>query len=59
MEVLGAGDVNEDVAEGLDGVRVPSEHHVGKPNVVVGGEVGGHDTGKYGLFGKLDVIKCL
>lgn len=59
MEVLGAGDVDEDVGESLDGIAVSTEHHVGETDIVIGGEVGGHDTGKDGLLVELDIVEGL
>ena len=59
LEVLGPGDVDEDVAEHADGVAVAAGHHVGETDIVVGGEVGGHDTGEHGLLIHLDVVKGL
>ena len=45
------------MAEHTDGVGVPAHHHVAESDVVVGGEVGGHDTGEHGFFVELNVIK--
>lgn len=59
LEVLCARDVDEDVAEHADGVRVAAHHHVREADVVVRGEVGGHDTGKHGLFVQLNVVERL
>ena len=57
LEVLGAGDVDEDVGEHADGVGVAAQHHVGEADVVVGGEMRGHDAGEHGFFVELDVIE--
>jgi hypothetical protein len=59
LEVLRPRDVNEDVAEHADGVGVAAHHHVGETHVVVGGEVGGHDTGEHGLLVELNVVERL
>ncbi|KAJ8104962.1 hypothetical protein OPT61_g10469 [Boeremia exigua] len=59
LEVLGPRDVDEDVGEHADGVGVAAHHHVGEADVVVGGEVGGHDAGELGLFVELDVVEGL
>jgi hypothetical protein len=59
LEVLGTGDVDEDVAEHADGIGVAAHHHVRETDVVVGGEVSGHDTGEHGLLVELDVIEGL
>lgn len=59
LEVLGPRDVDEDVAEHADGIGVTVLHHVGETNVVVGGEVSGHDTGEHSLLVELNVVKCL
>lgn len=58
LEILGARDVDEDMAEHADGVGVPPHHHVAKSDVVVGGEVGGHDTGEHCFLVELNVIQC-
>ena len=39
--LLGPLDVNQDVAEGPDGVRVAPHHQVGEADVVVGGDLAG------------------
>jgi len=59
LEVLCPRDIDEDVAEHADGIRVPSHHHVGESDVVVGGEVCRHDTRKHGLLVELDVVERL
>lgn len=59
LELLGPRNVDEDVAEHADGVGVAAHHHVGKPNIVVGREVGSHDTGEHGLLVELDVVEGL
>ena len=59
LEVLGPRDVDEDVGEHADGVGVAAHHHVGETNIVVCGEVGGHDAGELGLFVELDVVERL
>lgn len=59
LEVLGPGDVDQDVAEHADGVAVAAGHHVGETNVVVSGKVGSHDTGEHGLLVHLDVVESL
>ena len=59
LEVLRARDVDEDVREGADGIGVTTHHHVGETDVVVGGEVRGHDLGENGLLVELDVIERL
>jgi len=59
LEVLGPRDVDEDVAEHADGVGVAALHHVGETNIVVGGEVSGHDTGEHGLLVQLNVVEGL
>lgn len=57
LEIFGAGDVDEDMAEHSNGIGVPAHHHIAESNVVVGGEVGGHDTGEHGFLVELNVIK--
>lgn len=57
LEIFGAGDVDENMAEHSDGIGVPAHHHITESNVVVGGEVGGHDTGEHGFLVELNVIK--
>lgn len=57
LEVLGAGDVHQDVAEHADGVGVAAQHQVGEADVVVGGEVGGHHAREHGFFVELDVVE--
>ena len=37
-------DVEQDVAEGADGVLVAPHHHVSKTHVVVGGDLAGRNT---------------
>lgn len=59
LEVLCAGNVDQNVAEHADGVGVTALHHVGETHVVVGGEVSGHHTGEHGLLVHLDVIEGL
>lgn len=59
LEVLGPRDVDEDVAEHADGISVAVLHHVGKAHVVVGGEVGSHDTCEHGLLVELDIVEGL
>ena len=59
LEVLCPGDVDQDVAEHPDGITVAAHHHVRETHVVVGGEVGGHDTGEHGLLVHLDIIEGL
>lgn len=57
LEILGSGHVHQDVAEHADGVGVAAEHQVGEADVVVGGEVGGHDAGEHGFLVELDVVE--
>lgn len=57
LEVLGAGDVDEDVGEHADGVGVAAEHEVGEADVVVGREMGGHDAREHGFFVEFDVVE--
>lgn len=59
LEVLGARDVDEDVAEHAHGIGVAAHHHVREAHVVVGREVRGHDTGEHGLLVELDVVQGL
>jgi len=59
LEVLCARDVDEDVGEHADGVGVTVHHHVGETDVVVGAELGGHDTGEHGLLVELNVVQSL
>ena len=59
LEVLGPRDVDEDVGEHADGVGVAAHHHVGETDIVVCGEVGGHNAGKLGLLVELDVVERL
>lgn len=59
LEVLGPRDVDENVGEHADGVGVAAHHHVGETDIVVCGEVGGHDAGELGLFVELDVVEGL
>ncbi|KAL9030140.1 MAG: hypothetical protein Q9196_001714, partial [Gyalolechia fulgens] len=57
LEVLGAGDVDQDMGEHADGVGVAAHHHVAEADVVVGREMGGHDAGEHGFFVQLDVVE--
>ena len=50
LEVLGAGDVDEDVGEHADCVGVAPHHHVAEANVIVCCEMRGHYAGEHGLF---------
>lgn len=59
LEVLRPRHVHQDMAEHPDGVGVAAHHHVGEPDVVVRGKMGGHDAGEHGFFVELDVIQCL
>lgn len=59
LEVLGPGDVDQDVAEHADGVTVTAHHHVGETHIVVGGEVSCHDTSEHSLLVHFDVVKGL
>lgn len=59
LEVLGAGDVDEDVGEHADGIGIAVHHHVRETDVVVGGEVGSHDAGEHGLLVQLNVVEGL
>lgn len=59
LEVLGSRDVDENVAEHADGIGVSVHHHVRETHVVVGGEVGSHDTGEHGLLVELNVVEGL
>jgi hypothetical protein len=59
LEVLCARNVDEDVGEHADGVGVTVHHHVRETDVVVGAELGGHDTGEHGLLVKLNVVQSL
>ena len=38
------------MGEHADCVGVAAHHHVGEADVVVGCEVGGHDSGEHGFF---------
>ena len=58
LEVLGPGDVHEDVGEHANGVGVAAHHHVAESYVVVCGEVRGHYAGEHGFLVELDVIEC-
>lgn len=57
LEVLGAGDVHEDVGEHADGVGVAPHHHVAEADVVVCREMGRHDAGEHGFFVQFDVVE--
>ena len=59
LKVLGARNVDEDVAEHADGICVSAHHHVGESHVVVGCKVCCHNTGEHGLLVELNVIKGL
>lgn len=59
LELLGAADVHQDVAEHADGVGVAAHHHVGETHIVVGGEVGSHDPGEHGLLVELNIVQGL
>lgn len=59
LEVLGPGNVDQDVAEHADGIGIATHHHVGETDIVVGGEVGRHNTGEHGLLVHLDVVESL
>lgn len=59
LEVLGTGDVDQDVGEHADGIGVAAHHHVRESDIVVCGEVSGHDTGKHGLLVELNVVEGL
>lgn len=59
LEVLCPGDIDQNVAEHADGVGIAAHHHVGETDIVVGGEVSSHDTGKHGLLVHLDVVERL
>lgn len=59
LEVLGAGDVDEDVGEHADGIGVAAHHHVRETDIVVGCEMSSHDAGKHGLLVELDVVEGL
>lgn len=47
------------MAEHADGIRVPSHHHVGETDIVVCGEVSGHDASEHGLLVELNVVERL
>ena len=57
LEVFGTRDVDEDVAEHADGVGVAAHHHVREADIIVGGEVGGHDAGEHGFLVELNVVE--
>lgn len=59
LEVLCARNVDEDVGEHADSIGVTVHHHVGETDVVVGAELGGHDTGEHGLLIELNVVQSL
>ena len=59
LEVLGSRDVDEDVAEHAHGICVTAHHHVGESHVVVGREMGGHNTSKHSLLVQLNIIESL
>lgn len=59
LEVLGTGDVDQDVGEHADRIGVAAHHHVGETDIVVCGEVSGHDTGEHGLLVELNVVEGL
>lgn len=59
LEVLGPGDVDQDVAEHAESVGVAAHHHVRETHIVVCGEVGSHDTGEHGLLVELNVVESL
>lgn len=59
VEILGPGDIDQNVAEHTDGVGVAAQHHIGESHIVVSGEVSSHDASKHGLLVHLDVIKGL
>ena len=43
--------------EHADGVGVAAEHHVTEADVVIGGEVRGHDAGEHGLLVQFDIVE--
>ena len=57
LEVLGPRDVYKNMGEHADGVGVAAHHHVAEPNVVIRGEVGGHDAGEHGFLVQLDIVE--
>lgn len=59
LEVLRPRDVDEDVAEHADGIGIAAHHHVRETDIVVCGELGGHDAGEHGLLVKLNVVQSL
>ena len=59
LEVLGTGNVDQDVGEHADGIGVAAHHHVRETNIVVCCEVSSHDAGEHGLLVELDVVEGL
>ena len=55
----GSLNVEQDVGEGPDGVRVPPHHHVGKADVVVHGNLAARDARVQALLVQLDVFQNL
>ena len=59
LEVLGTGNVDQDVGEHADGIGVAAHHHVRETNIVVCCKVSSHDACKHGLLVELDVVEGL
>ena len=55
----GALDVDEDVGEGTYGISIATHHHVGKPYVIVGGDLARSHTGVHRLLVQLNVLQHL
>ena len=59
LKVLCSRYIDEDVAEHADSVGIAAHHHVGETHIVVGCEMGSHDTSEHGLLVHLNVIESL
>ncbi len=57
MEVLRSRDIYEDMGKHADGIGVAAHHHVAEADIVVSGEVSGHDSGKHGFLIEFDVVE--
>merc|ERR1719278_2378495 len=51
--------IQKDVGEGTDGIRIPSHHHVRKPNIVVGCDLASRHPAVEALLVQLDVLQNL
>lgn len=58
LEILGSGDVNENVGEHADGIGITPQHHVAKADVVIRSKMRSHDAREHGFLIQLDIIQC-